>query len=193
MYKDFIALKKPIHEIFSVTKRKGILPPPVAMKNGGGRKFDNNEFYDYHKQRGHSTQKCYQLKNAIEDVIRHGWLKEFVDKHSSCKEEKPQRKRKHNDDEKDEVDNHKTMSDTGKAQVQIDGDKNYPGIVHTIVGGPLAVKYTLSSSSTSSSKRSKDHELYQVEAKRTKVDNTIVFTDEDFIGVQTPHQDASCN
>ena len=40
------------------------------------------------------------------------------------------------------------------------------------------------------SKRGKDHELCHMETKKMKVDNTIVFSDEDFIGVQTPHQDA---
>ena len=36
MYKDFTALTKPIHEIFNVAERRGILPPPVPMRNGGG-------------------------------------------------------------------------------------------------------------------------------------------------------------
>ena len=60
------------------------------MRNGGGRRFNKEEFCDYHKQAGHSTDKCYRLKNAIEDAIRRGWLKEFVDKQSLCKEQKPQ-------------------------------------------------------------------------------------------------------
>ena len=70
MYKDFTALTKPAHEIFNVAERRGILPPPVPMRNGGGRWFNKDEFCDYHKQVGHSTEKCYQLKNAIEDAIR---------------------------------------------------------------------------------------------------------------------------
>ena len=45
------------------------------------------------------------IANAHEDDIRRGWLKEFIDKHLSCKEKKPQRKRKHDDDdEKDDED-----------------------------------------------------------------------------------------
>ena len=51
MYKDFAVLTKPVHEIFTVIEWKGILPPPAAMKNSGGRNFDNNEFCKYHKQR----------------------------------------------------------------------------------------------------------------------------------------------
>ena len=86
MYKDFTALTKPVQEIFNIAERRGILPPPVPMRNGGGRRFNKEEFCDYHKQAGHSTDKCYQLKNAIEDAIRRGWLKEFVDKQSICRE-----------------------------------------------------------------------------------------------------------
>ena len=129
------------------------------MKNGGGRKFNNDEFCDYHKQKRHSTQKCYQLKNALEDAIRRGWLKEFVDKQSACREQKPQRKRKHDNEDGDEpeVDEKKIARDAGKAHSRAERDKNYPGIVHTIVGGPPAVKYTSSSSLVSSLYSLKKH------------------------------------
>ena len=46
MYKDFTILIKLVYEVFSIVKKRGILPPPVAMKTGGGRRFDSNEFYD---------------------------------------------------------------------------------------------------------------------------------------------------
>ena len=72
------------------------------------------------------------------------------------------------------------MHDTGKAQVRADKDKNCPGNVHIIVGGPSASNYSAHSPSASSSKRCKGMEVYQVEQKRLKVDNTITFTDEDF-------------
>ena len=32
------------------------------------------------------------MKNAIEDAIQRGWLKEFIDKHSSCKRKSPKEK-----------------------------------------------------------------------------------------------------
>ena len=57
------------------------------------------------------------MKNVIKDAIRRGWLKEFIDKQGACKEVKPQRKRKHDDEDKDEpeVREKKNMRDTGKA------------------------------------------------------------------------------
>ena len=137
MYKDFTALTKPIHEVFFVADRKGILPSPVAT-----RRFNNDELCKYYKQKFHSTQECYPLWNVIEDAIIREWLKEFIDRNASCKEEKPSRKRKH-DDDGDEVDedDEKPVQDAGKAQAQADRDKNYLGIVYTIVGGPSASNY----------------------------------------------------
>ena len=100
-----------------------------------------------------------------------------MDKHSTCKDEKPQKKRKHDDDDEDEdeIEEKRTMRDMGITQVRVDRDKNCPGIVHTIVGGPPASRHAACSPSASSSKRGKGQELCHVETKRIKIDNTIVF------------------
>ena len=66
-----------------------------------GCKFNSEEYCDYHQSTGHTTKECWQLKNTIEDAIRRGWLKNFVDK-SGCKEDRPQRKKKSDDDDSDE-------------------------------------------------------------------------------------------
>ena len=58
---------------------------------------------DYHQPKGHPTKDCWQLKNAIEDAIRRGWLKNFVDKNGS-KEEKPTRRRRTEDDDDNDED-----------------------------------------------------------------------------------------
>ena len=71
-----------------------------------------------------------------------------------------------------------------------DRDKNCPGIIHTIVGGPPAWSRLNSDLISGSSSKDKGKQICYVEAKRLKVDNTITFTDEDFKGIETPHQDA---
>ena len=104
MYKDFTVLTRPVHEVFYSIERKdkSILPPPHPMKMSR-RKFNSEEYCDYHQSKGHPTKDCWRLKNAIEDDIRRGWLKIFVDK-SGCKEDRPQRKKKSDDDDSDEDD-----------------------------------------------------------------------------------------
>ena len=98
MYKDFTALTKPVQEVFYSIERKNknILPPPRPMKMSRKR-FNPEEYCDYHQSKGHPTKDCWQLKNAIEDTIHRGWLKNFVDK-NGCKEEKPIKRKRREDD-----------------------------------------------------------------------------------------------
>ncbi|XP_052176651.1 uncharacterized protein LOC127790956 [Diospyros lotus] len=48
---------------------------PIKTPN----KFRNQEkFCAYHNEVGHDTSKCYALKDAIEELIRRGWLRDYV-------------------------------------------------------------------------------------------------------------------
>ncbi|KAL5766190.1 hypothetical protein ACOSP7_016807 [Xanthoceras sorbifolium] len=37
-----------------------------------------NKFYAYHNKAGHNTVDCFELKDAIEDLIRRGRLRDYV-------------------------------------------------------------------------------------------------------------------
>ncbi|KAL5754668.1 hypothetical protein ACOSP7_022888 [Xanthoceras sorbifolium] len=37
-----------------------------------------NKFCHYHNEAGHNTSKCYELKDAIEGLIRRGRLGDYV-------------------------------------------------------------------------------------------------------------------
>ena len=80
-----------------------------------------------------------------------------MDKHSACKDEKPQRKRKHDDEDEDddEIEEKRNVRDTGKVHVRADRDKNFLGIVHTIVGGPPASRYAACCPSASTQREEK--------------------------------------
>ena len=52
----------------------GILPPTLQMRPNKQRK-NSDEYCRYKKAKGHDTANCWQLKNAIEDIIHHGWIK----------------------------------------------------------------------------------------------------------------------
>ena len=71
-----------------------------------------------------------------------------------------------------------------------DKDKNCLGIIRTIVSGPPERSRSNSDSISGSSSKNNGKQICQVEAKHLKVDNTITFTDEDFEGIETLHQDA---
>ncbi|GAV62568.1 LOW QUALITY PROTEIN: hypothetical protein CFOL_v3_06091, partial [Cephalotus follicularis] len=58
-------------------------------------KRDSNKYCRYHRDRGHDTKKCRHLKNQIEDLIRKGHLRKYVDRDApqgrrECREEAPQ-------------------------------------------------------------------------------------------------------
>ncbi|GKD92451.1 hypothetical protein Tco_1372288 [Tanacetum coccineum] len=46
-------------------------PPPLIRTP---KKQNLNKFYDYHEDRGHNTNDCYQLKKQIEEVVASGKL-----------------------------------------------------------------------------------------------------------------------
>ena len=104
------------------------------------------------------------------------------------------RKRTEDDDDSDEDDamaERKPLKMAGNTQKnRADHDKNCPRIIHTIMGGPPAWSRLNSGLILGSSSKGKGKEICQVEHKRLKVDNTTVFTDEDFDGIETPPQDA---
>ncbi|XP_015955089.1 uncharacterized protein LOC127745539 [Arachis duranensis] len=59
-------------EICNIEK---ILPPlPIKHKRGGSQ----NEYCEYHRIYGHSTNECYDLKNVIEKLAREGRLYRFL-------------------------------------------------------------------------------------------------------------------
>ncbi|XP_061352171.1 uncharacterized protein LOC133297121 [Gastrolobium bilobum] len=55
-----------------------------------GVQRDETKFCEFHNDKGHTTEKCFALKNTIEALIREGKLQEFV---SSYREYKTQRRR----------------------------------------------------------------------------------------------------
>lgn len=41
--------------------------------------FRNKEnFCAYHNEAGHNTSECWALRDAIENLIRRGWLRDYV-------------------------------------------------------------------------------------------------------------------
>ncbi|WJX56837.1 hypothetical protein P8452_42457 [Trifolium repens] len=53
-------------------------PPPPERHYTMGR--NENEFCHYHRCKGHDTEKCFRLKDLIEELIRSGHLKKFIER-----------------------------------------------------------------------------------------------------------------
>ncbi|RRT67086.1 hypothetical protein B296_00003997 [Ensete ventricosum] len=68
-------------KIFLQIREKGLLKTPNSMRTRA-EEHDRGCYYRFHRDYGHNTEECYDLKNQIEDLIRRGHLDRFVRK--SC-------------------------------------------------------------------------------------------------------------
>ncbi|XP_025662108.1 uncharacterized protein [Arachis hypogaea] len=74
-FTNYTPLTLSIIEVYQQIAEKGILskPRPLKDRTGGNKSL----YCDYHKGYGHKTQDCFDLKDALEQVIRDGKLAEF--------------------------------------------------------------------------------------------------------------------
>ncbi|XP_016195741.1 uncharacterized protein LOC107636766 [Arachis ipaensis] len=75
-YHNYTLLRVSLMDVYRKIYHTEKLPPPRPIKNkkGGSR----NEYYEYHKLYGHSTNDSYNLKNVIEKLAREGRLDRYL-------------------------------------------------------------------------------------------------------------------
>ncbi|KAK0594730.1 hypothetical protein LWI29_017950 [Acer saccharum] len=81
-YNHYTPLTSDQEEILSVVEDKGLAKYPRQQSANAMR--DTTKYCRFHKDHGHETSKCFQLRNHIESLIRDGHLKDFAlkgDKH----------------------------------------------------------------------------------------------------------------
>ncbi|RWV77370.1 hypothetical protein GW17_00061811 [Ensete ventricosum] len=66
-------------EIFLQIREKGFLKTPNPMRTRA-EEHDRGYYCRFHRDYGHDTEECYNLKNQIEYLICHGHLNRFVRK-----------------------------------------------------------------------------------------------------------------
>ncbi|GKA76402.1 reverse transcriptase domain-containing protein [Tanacetum coccineum] len=71
----FTPLTKTLKEILAMESVSFPEPPPLI---GTPEKQNLNKFCDYHGDRGHNTNDCYQLKKQIEEAVASGKLAHLV-------------------------------------------------------------------------------------------------------------------
>ncbi|XP_074378366.1 uncharacterized protein LOC141719900 [Apium graveolens] len=81
-----------IDHIFEVNKDRGIFKKPDRLTSWQSR--DKKKYCDYHESTNHDTHECRHLKDEIEELIKAGYLGEWIDK--------VKRRRENDDKGKDE-------------------------------------------------------------------------------------------
>ncbi|KAL0430946.1 UNVERIFIED_CONTAM: hypothetical protein Sradi_0720600 [Sesamum radiatum] len=76
---QYTPLKASRPEILSVAKQQGLVRWPFPLKDNPKR-MASDKYCHFHRDRGHSTEECFHLKNEIEKLIRREYLREFVDR-----------------------------------------------------------------------------------------------------------------
>ncbi|GAV76283.1 hypothetical protein CFOL_v3_19758, partial [Cephalotus follicularis] len=129
------------------------------------------KYYRYHRDHGHDTEEYRQLKNQIEDLIRKGHLRKYMDRDA------PQGRREKRREE-------------APRQQEEQQQQQPRGVIHTISGG---VASGGDHKNARKAYRRQSLAVQQVHhSKRLKTggdEEVIIFSEEDYEGVRLPHDD----
>ncbi|GAV79584.1 hypothetical protein CFOL_v3_23049 [Cephalotus follicularis] len=82
IYNNFAPLLDTRTRILVVEQDKILIQWPEKMRSSA-EKRDVKKYCRYHQYHGHDTKECRELKNQIEDLIRNGYLRKYVDRDAS--------------------------------------------------------------------------------------------------------------
>ena len=74
---NYTPLNAPLDQVLMQIKDDPSLKWPKKMK-GDPNKHNKNKYCRFHRDHGHDTDECYDLKQQIENLIRQGKLRHFV-------------------------------------------------------------------------------------------------------------------
>ncbi|GFZ03474.1 hypothetical protein Acr_16g0000980 [Actinidia rufa] len=155
-------LNAPVAQVLSEIKHEEFVKWPGKIKTDP-QKRNRNKYCEFHRDHGHNTEDCFQLKEQIADLIKRGYLRKYV-----AARPPP------NSPERRYGDNRPTAGD-----------------IQTIHGGFGSGGYSTSSRKrhARSAHRPAEEEVYNLSS--FVVDQTpITFSNDDLRGLHLPHDDA---
>ena len=76
-FHNYAPLTAPRANVLMEIEGEGYLPKPTPLR-GPLAKRNMKKYCRYHRDYGHDTEECYQLKDEIEALIRRGHLRRYV-------------------------------------------------------------------------------------------------------------------
>nr|XP_023892593.1 uncharacterized protein LOC112004585 [Quercus suber] len=134
---------------------------------------EKNKYCQFHKDHGHYTEDCRDLKEQIEELIRKGKLQKFVKKGEYSKFQ---------DEDKNQ---HESSSRDSSRQSQ--PPQNVIGEIQTITRGPITEG---SFKSLKKAHQRQVNNVYMIpQSKQRRTDQDMSFNETDARGVKQPHND----
>ncbi|XP_022156024.1 uncharacterized protein LOC111022993 [Momordica charantia] len=162
LYERYTPTTIPISEILTNIEENGMenLLKRHEKLQGDPQKRHKDKYCCFHRDHGHNTSNCWELKGQIEDLIQDGYFKKFVGKpRSNSVEKKEERKRSRTPPRRDDR----------------------PAIINTIFGGQSGNK-------RKELAREAKREVCIIRDQKPTC--SITFDDTDLEGVHLPHNDA---
>ncbi|GMN68865.1 hypothetical protein TIFTF001_037935 [Ficus carica] len=78
-FQQYTPLVTTIEHVLNQVTGRGLLQDPPPLRADRARK-NQNKYCNFHKDVGHDTKDCIQLRDQIELLIRDGHLREFVER-----------------------------------------------------------------------------------------------------------------
>ncbi|XP_050240952.1 uncharacterized protein LOC126689817 [Quercus robur] len=72
-----VAFKEPVHKILDRIKNESFFRWPNKMGGDPSRR-NQNLYCTYHRDKGHTTEQCRVLKDHLGQLVKAGYLKEFI-------------------------------------------------------------------------------------------------------------------
>ncbi|XP_052205162.1 uncharacterized protein LOC127809987 [Diospyros lotus] len=88
----FTPLNAPRAEILAIIQGKDYLKKPRSIKTSSDKR-NRSKYCRFHRDLGHDTEECHQLKEEIQELINRGFLKSYVAKAGDSRGRKDQRSR----------------------------------------------------------------------------------------------------
>ncbi|GMN20414.1 hypothetical protein TIFTF001_043082 [Ficus carica] len=78
-FQQYTPLVTTIEHVLNQVTGRGVLRDPPPLRTDRARR-NQNKYFNFHKDVGHDTKDCIQLRDQIELLIRDGHLQEFVER-----------------------------------------------------------------------------------------------------------------
>ena len=175
----FTPLTASVSQVLHEVRNEQFLRWPTQMKSDPATR-DNTKYCEFHRDYGHRTDNCIQLRREIEYLIQCGYLRRFISPGNQTQNQTQSQAQNHNP----------TPTQQPPPRQATIQHQQPLGEIHVISGG-----FAGGGESSSAWKahlrsiRSADRGEIQAVSKLPRIDTTITFSDSDLEGCQHPHDD----